>query len=138
MSADLAVQKAIRARLVASPAVTGLVPASSILDRNATPAPRPGIVIGDVQVIDEGTSIARTRERIFHTVHVWKTEPSREGVKEIMAAIRTAIRSARLELAAPYHCADWRVRSMRALSDPDGETSHGVMVVDVLAVEGST
>lgn len=135
MSADLAVQIAIRNRLVATTAVTDLVPASSILDRNATPAPRPGIVIGDAQVIDEGTSIERTRERVFHTLHIWKTEPSREGVKRIAAAVRDAIRSARLDLGAEYHCADWRVSSARTLSDPDGESSHSVMVVDVLAEE---
>ncbi|MDM8167154.1 DUF3168 domain-containing protein [Roseovarius sp.] len=135
MSVDLAVQKAIRARLVATPAVTDLVPASSILDRNARPAPRPGIVIGDAQVIDEGRSIARTRSRVYHTVHVWKTEPSREGVKEIMAAIRAAIRTGRLDLGPGYHCADWRVSSMRALSDPDGESSHGVMTIDCLVEE---
>lgn len=135
MSADLAVQIAIRARLAATSAVTDLVPASSILDRNAAPAPRPGIVIGDAQVIDEGTSIARTRERVFHTLHIWKTEPSREGVKQIMAAVRAAIRSARLDLGPGYHCADWRVSSGRVMSDPDGESAHGVMVVDVLADE---
>ncbi|WP_370158465.1 DUF3168 domain-containing protein [Salipiger bermudensis] len=137
MSADLAIQVAIRARLVATSAVTDLVPASNILDRNATPAPRPSIVIGEAQVVDEGRSIARTRERVFHTIHVWKTELSREGVKEIMAAARAAIRSARLDLGAQYHCVDWRVSSARAMSDPDGESSHGVMVVDVLAEEVS-
>jgi len=137
MSADLAIQIAIRARLVATSAVTDLVPASNILDRNATPAPRPSIVIGEAQVVDEGRSIARTRERVFHTIHVWKTELSREGVKEIMAAVRAAIRGARLDLGADYHCVDWRVSSARAMSDPDGESSHGVMVVDVLAEEVS-
>ncbi|GGG62783.1 hypothetical protein GCM10011415_06450 [Salipiger pallidus] len=135
MSADLAVQIAIRSRLVATAAVTDLVPTTAILDRNATPAPRPSIVIGDAQVVDEGTSIARTRERIFHTIHVWKTEPSREGVKRIMSAIRAAIRAERLDLGAGYHCVDWRISSTRALSDPDGETSHGIMVIDVLAEE---
>ncbi|MAY47159.1 MAG: hypothetical protein CML65_18140 [Rhodobacteraceae bacterium] len=135
MSADLVVQKAIRARLVATSAVTDLVPATSILDRNGAPAPRPGIVIGESQVIDEGNAIARPRERVFHTIHIWKTEPSREVVKEIMSAVRTAIRSGRLDLGPTYHCADWRVSSMRVMSDPDGESSHGVMVVDVLAEE---
>ena len=137
MSADLPVQIALRARLIASPAVTALVPAFSILDRNSTPAPRPSIILGEVQVIDEGDSIARTRERIVHTLHIWKTEPSREGVKQIMAAMRAAIRSARLDLGSGYHCADWRVSSMRALSDPDGESSHGVLTVEVLAEEVS-
>ena len=135
MSIDLAVQKAIRARLVASAEVTDLVPATAILDRNSTPAPRPSIVLGEAQVIDEGGSIARTRSRVYHTLHVWKTEPSREGVKTIMAAVRAAMRASRLDLGAGYHCADWRVSSMRAMSDPDGETSHGVMVIDLLVDE---
>ncbi|SFD17113.1 DUF3168 domain-containing protein [Salipiger profundus] len=138
MSADLAIQIAIRARLVATSAVTDLVPASNILDRNATPAPRPSIVIGEAQVVDEGSTIARTRERVFHTIHIWKTELSREGVKEILAAARAAIRSTRLDLGAEYHCVDWRVSSTRTMSDPDGESSHGVMVVDVLAEEVAT
>lgn len=138
MSADLAIQIAIRARLVATSAVTDLVPVSNILDRNATPAPRPSIVIGEAQVVDEGSTISRTRERVFHTIHVWKTELSREGVKEIMAAARAAIRSTRLDLGAEYHCVDWRVSSTRSMSDPDGESSHGVMVVDVLAEEVAT
>lgn len=135
MSADLAVQTAIRARLVGTSAVTALVPATSILDRNASPAPRPGIVLGEAQVVDEGDSIGRRRERVFHTVHVWKTETSREGVKLILAAIRDAIRAARLDLGPGYHCADWRVSSARTMSDPDGQTSHGVLVVECLAVE---
>lgn len=134
MSADLAVQKAIRARLISTPEVTALVPAASILDRNAAPAPRPGIVLGDAQTVDEGTDLARRRERVFHTLHIWKTEPSREGVKEISAAVQSALRSARLDLAPEYHCADCRVSSARTMSDPDGETSHAVLVVDVLAV----
>ncbi|WP_258552000.1 hypothetical protein [Paracoccus versutus] len=40
--------------------------------------------------------------------------------------------AARLTLAAPLHCADARVSSMRFLRDPDGEHSHGVVVVEVL------
>ncbi|MFD1341455.1 DUF3168 domain-containing protein [Litorisediminicola beolgyonensis] len=135
MSVDLAVQIAIRKRLVATTAVTDLVPASSILDRNASPAPRPGIVIGKAQVVDTGTSLQRNRSRVYHTIHVWKTEPSREGVKAIMAAIRAAIRSERLDLGVGLHCADWKVSSTRAMSDPDGESSHGVMVVEVLVLE---
>jgi hypothetical protein len=135
MSADLAVQKAIRARLIDTSAVTALVPATSILDRNARPAPRPGIVIGDAQEVDEGTSLSRTRTRVFHTVHVWKTEPSREGVKIIAGEILKAIRGARLDLGANYHCADWRVSNTRTMSDPDGETSHAVIVVECLVEE---
>ncbi|WP_297775612.1 DUF3168 domain-containing protein [uncultured Roseovarius sp.] len=135
MSVDLAVQIAIRTRLVTTQTVTDLVAATSILDRNKRPAPSPSIILGDVQVLDEGNSLARSRSRVYHTIHVWKVEPSREGVKAISGAIRTAIHSARLDLGPDFHCVDWRVSSMRALNDPDGETSHGIVTVDVLAEE---
>ncbi|SDY18175.1 DUF3168 domain-containing protein [Citreimonas salinaria] len=135
MSVDLAVQKAIRARLAATSTVTALVPATSIIDTNGRPAPRPSIILGEAQVVDQGDSIARTRSRVYHTLHVWKTEVSREGVKTIAGAVRSAIHAGRLDLGAGYHCADWRVSSIRAMSDPDGESAHAVLVVDVLVEE---
>jgi len=132
MSAELAVQVALRLRLVSTPAVVALVPAVAILDSNQRPAPSPAIILGESQVIDEGTSIARTRERVYHTVHIWKREPSLAGVKAICGAIRSAIMAGRLDLGAAYHCADARVSMMRQMRDGDGETSHGVVTVDVL------
>lgn len=137
MSEDLAVQKAIRARLVASPTVTALVPAAAILDRNQRPAPDPSIILGESQEVDEGTSLQRDRTRIYHTLHIWKREPSLTGVKAICGAVRAALKADRLELDG-YHCADWHVSSGRCLRDPDGETSHGVMVVNVLVTGGAS
>ncbi|WP_323009833.1 DUF3168 domain-containing protein [Paracoccus sp. (in: a-proteobacteria)] len=132
---ERAVQVAIRARLVATPAVVTLVPAASILDRNQRPVPSPSIVLGESQAVDEGDSIARNRARVYHTLHVWKREPSLEGVKVICAAIRRAIHAGRLDLGAGFHCADVRVSSMRQMRDPDGETSHGVVTVEALVEE---
>ncbi|WP_320176709.1 DUF3168 domain-containing protein [Roseovarius pacificus] len=137
MTEDLAVQKAIRARLVASSTVTALVPAAAILDRNQRPAPDPSIILGESQEVDEGTSLQRDRTRIYHTLHIWKREPSLAGVKAICGAVRTALKADRLELDG-YHCADWNVSSARYLRDPDGETSHGVMVVNVLVTGGAS
>ena len=133
MSVDLAVQKAIFGRLLATPAVTALVPPYAILDRNKTPAPSPGIVLGEVQVVDPGTSLARDHERVFHTLHVWKAEESLVGAKRILGAIKAAIKSARLNLGPDFHCVDWKVAAERIMRDPDGETSHGVLVIEVLA-----
>lgn len=137
MSVDLTVQKALRARLVATQAVTDLVPAVSILDRNQRPAPSPSIILGETQVLDEGDSFERTNSRVFHTIHVWKREPSLQGVKEICGAIRSAIHFGRLFLDAGYHAADCKVSSIRTLRDRDGETSHGVVTVEVLVCEVS-
>lgn len=135
MSAALALQKALRARLVATPSVVALVPADAILDRNQRPVPIPSIVLGEAQVIDDGDDLQRRRVRIHHTVHIWKREPSLEGVTAISAAIRSAVRSARFDLGLGFHGADVRVSDMRAMRDPDGETSHGIVVVEAIVEE---
>lgn len=135
MGVDLAVQRAIRARLVGSAEVTALVPATSIVDSHQQPAPRPGIVLGETQLADEGSSLQRAHTRVWHTIHVWKREPSLEGAKEICAAIRAALMNGRLALAPGFHAADLRVSTIRALRDPDGETSHGIVTVQCLVAE---
>jgi hypothetical protein len=125
MSADLAFQIALRARLTGTPAVTDLVPAASILDRHQRPVPMPSIVLGETQLVDEGTSLKRRHLRLYHILHVWRREPSLEGVKGISAVVRAAVHAGRLDLGSGLHCADLRVSSIRHLRDPDGETSHG-------------
>ncbi|UXT56957.1 DUF3168 domain-containing protein [Agrobacterium fabrum] len=135
MSAELALQKALRARLSSSGDVVALVPAASILDRNERPNPRPSIVIGEGQSVDEGESIARKLTRVYLDLHVWVEEPSTEISKRIASAVRRAIQSAKLQLDPGYHCADCRVRGSRFLRDPDGKTSHAVVTVDALVQE---
>lgn len=140
MSADLAVQKAIRFRLTASAAVTEDVPAENILDRNARPAPDPSIVIGEGQSVDE-ERLARNVQRVYLDLHIWKKEPSTAGVKAIAGAVRSAIHSADLgtlnAFGVAYCFGDCLVRSMRFLRDPDGETSHAVVTVETLVSEVS-
>lgn len=135
MNAALALQKALRARLVAASAVTSLVPAASILDRNQRPAPSPSIILGEAQVVDEGDALDRQRVRVYHTLHVWKTEPSLVGASQIVGAIRKALAGARLVLDPGFHCADHRVADLRLMRDPDGETSHGIVTVEALILE---
>lgn len=129
-----AVERAIHARLVNSPAVIALVPINHILDRHARPAPDPAIILGEDQVIDTHETIARDTVRVYSTLHIWKRELSFEGVKAITGAIRRAIgRTSRLSLGdTEFFCADCRVDSARYLRDPDGETSHAVIVLNSL------
>lgn len=135
MSAELALQKAVRARLVATSQIGTLVPAANILDRNERPNPRPSIVIGEGQSVDEGDSIARTLTRVYLDLHVWVEEPSTETSKRLSGAIRTAIKFAKLTDLDGYHFADCRVRGSRYLRDPDGKTSHAVVTIDALVQE---
>lgn len=135
MSAELALQKAIRARLIADATVTNVVPAANILDRNERPNPRPSIVIGEGQSVDEGDSIARTRTRVYLDLHVWVEEPSTEISKRIAGAIKRSV-TERLDMAQDhFHCADCRVRGSRFMRDPDGKTSHAIVTIDALVQE---
>ena len=134
----LAVQKALRARFIATPAVTTLVPADNIGDQNARPAGSPAIVLGEDQVLETNDRIDRSVVRVVSTIHIWKVEPSTEGVKEIAGAIRRAIGRVRnpLELADPDHVAgDCRITRTQFLRDPGGEMSHGVVVIETKVQE---
>lgn len=134
MSATLAVQKALRARLVATGAVTALVPAANILDRNSRPAPDPSIVLGEDQLVDGGF-VDRAPVRVYSTVHLWKREAGLTGVKTIAGAIRAAIRSGRIPNTDGYSFGDCFVSQERFLRDPDGETAHGVVTIETLVSE---
>lgn len=135
MSPELALQKAIGDRLVATNGVVTLVPAANILDRNERPAPRPSIILGEAQTVDDGDSIARNRHRVYSDLHIWITEPGTTKAKAVGWAIRLAIHSARLDLGPGLHCTDARVSSQRFLRDPNGVDCHGVVTVEALVVE---
>jgi hypothetical protein len=134
VSAALALQKALRARLVATPAVTALVPADNILDRHRLPAPSPAIVLGETQEIDDG-AMFRGRTRVWHTIHVFRRELSLEGVTTIAAAVRKAVHAERLALEPGFHCIGAHVSSVRTMREAGDETSHAVVTVEAVIEE---
>ncbi len=129
MTPEIALQKAVRTRLISEPSLTSLVPATSILDRNERPAPDPSIIIGEGQSRDDGDSIARRLTTVFMDLHVWKKEPSTAGVKAIAGAVRKAINGPKFGPVDGFHFVDAYVSSARFLRDPDGETSHAVVTI---------
>ncbi|MCV9997679.1 DUF3168 domain-containing protein [Pararhizobium sp. YC-54] len=135
MSPEIALQKAIRTRLVLTEDVVALVPAASILDRNQRPNPRPSVIIGEGQSVDEGESIGRALTRVYADLHVWVKEPSTEVSKAIAGAIRNAVRIGRFAGVDGFHFADCRIANTRFLRDPDGETSHAVVTVEAIVEE---
>ena len=135
MSVSLALQIALRERLISTTAVTALVPAASILDRNQRPAPSPSIILGESQALEIGRDTDRKRTRVIHTAHVFNREPGLAGVQEIAGNMREALNWQRLQLTAPFQCVTARVSSIRALRDPDGETAHAVVTVEALINE---
>lgn len=130
---SLALQAAIRARLVASKAVTAIIPATAIVDRNATPALDHSIVIGEA-ITGPDDGLARNRHIVVADVHIWRREPSLVGSKQAVGAIREALSDGPLAVAG-FHVADLRIASTRFLRDPAGTHSHGVLSLEARLVE---
>jgi len=132
---ELAIQKAIYKRLTTTPEVLSLVPLTNILDRNQLPKVDPLILIGNDQLVEDGSDVRRCIWRVFSTLDIWKVENGLTGSKAISGAIRQAIRNGKPELDTGYHCIDWHVSTTRFLRDPDGEHSHGVLTIESLVLE---
>lgn len=125
MEASLELQKAIRSRLAAATAVTSLVPATSIVDRNGTPATFPSIILGEGQTVPGG-DIARRRHDVFLDLHIWQKETGLAFAKQVSGAIRDALTDTQWT-ATGLHIADLYVTSSRFLRDPSGTYSHAVL-----------
>lgn len=132
MSVELAIQVALRGRFIATAALTALVPAANIVDRSSLPPLDPSIVLGEVQVVDDGNSMKRDRLRVYSTIHIWKREESLSGIRAIGWAIRSAVRPGRLDLGSNFQCGDCFISTTRNMRDPDGVTAHGVVTVETL------
>ncbi|CDZ53370.1 DUF3168 domain-containing protein [Neorhizobium galegae] len=135
MEPSLALQKAIRVRLVAATAVTSLVPAANIVDRNGLPAVFPCILIGESQTVPGG-DIARARHDVFVDLHIWQKETGLAFSKQVAGAIRDALKDANWT-ATGLHVADLYVTSSRFLRDPNGIHSHGVISLTANVVEAA-
>lgn len=130
----LALQTAVRARLLASPALTALVDGDAILDRHRRPEGERQIIIG------EGIALyADSHDSFHHTVtldlHIWTREPGFTLAKEIAFAAREALRN------APWEAGGYVVHgatvSARFLRDPGGEFSHAVLSLDTYMKEAA-
>lgn len=128
--ASLAAQKFLRALMVARSALTALVPAANIFDRNSRPEAFPCIVLGEGQYVADDATCVEAGD-VYATLHVWTTENSFTACKSIVGEIRRAVRGADdvvdgFALSANFQDAIY-------LRDPDGVHSHGVVTVHLLA-----
>jgi Protein of unknown function (DUF3168) len=125
---SLDLQKAIRARLLASADLMALVPADSVLDSTGRPELMPCVGIG------EGQTVYRRFDSTTHaTLHVWMQEPGLTGSKAIVSTIVAALRvDAQIDgvlILDDFICHDLRVTQTQFLRDPHGSYSHGVVTV---------
>ncbi|RZN10286.1 DUF3168 domain-containing protein [Bradyrhizobium genosp. SA-3] len=125
---SLALQKAIRSRLIASPELMALVQAEHVLDANGRPEIMPAVYIG------EGQTIFRRWDATTHaTLHVWFAEPGlvqcKEAVSAIVAALRVDAQADGVLQIDGFTVHDMQATQTRYLRDPHGSFSHGIVSV---------
>ena len=133
MEPSLALQAAVRARLVASSALVSLVPAANVRDVNGKPAVFPCIIVGEGQT-SPGGDIARKRHDAFLDLHIWATEGGLVTSKQVAGAVRAALIDTNWNFTG-LHVADLHVTSSRFLRDPDGLHSHAVISLSAIVKE---
>jgi len=134
MSAALALQKAIRARLVSDPGVLALVPAGNIIDGHGGPKSFPAILIGEDLETASDLTMDRRHITVYLTLHAWSHEPGMTDVKAIVEAIRKAIQTP-VQIEAPDRLIDLRFEAARFVRDVDTLTAHGVVTLEAVVEE---
>ena len=128
---SLDLQQAVRARLVTSPAVTALVPVSSIFDRSRRPEAFPCVILGEGQTVNEALTYGRQHVRCYLDVHIWTHADALSSVKAISGPVVAALRGERLALGGAY-CIDQLISHVRFMRDPAGEHAHAVVTLETL------
>jgi hypothetical protein len=125
---SLDLQKAIRARLLASAELMSLVPPDNIMDANGRPELMPCVNIGEGQTI-----YRRFDSTSYATLHVWFQEPGLVNAKTATNAIADALTvDAQIEGVLTldnFVCLDLRPTQTRFMRDPHGSYSHAVITV---------
>jgi hypothetical protein len=133
---SLDLQKAIRARLLASAELMALIPpvqlngqsVDSITDATGRPERIPCVQIGEGQTV-----FRRFDSTSYATLHVWFQEPGLVQCKQAVSAIAEALRvdaqiSGVLRLDN-FVCHDLAVTQTRFMREPKGNYSHGIVTV---------
>jgi hypothetical protein len=130
----LALQGALRAALVASPALDALVPADHIRAGAIRPERLPSVVFADAQVEFLGCAAGSQRlARVFLTLHIWAQEDGADTARAIGAAVYQALEFGPLD--TPEIAVDeWTPPRLVWLRDPKPELSltHGVMTLEAV------
>lgn len=123
---SLELQRVIVATLKADTGVNALV-AGRIYDRVPAPVTFPYVVIGDDQTTAAHAECFEGSTQVFSSLHAWSRAVGKVEAKSIAGAIVKALNGAALELTG-YRCVLIEHDNTQHLGDPDGITSHSVVV----------
>lgn len=131
---SLAIQRAIRARLAADPAVTALVPAERIFDGRWRTDQLPCIIVGEGSVNYSNEYTETYYNEVYLDVHVWAREEGFEQTKEICGAIRNCLKQAPWSVDS-YFVQGISPSNARFIRGKDAENAHAIISVDAVMQE---
>jgi hypothetical protein len=129
----VALRTAIRAALIASPAVAALVPAAHIRAGSTRPEHFPTIIMSDGQTVFLGNgSGSQYLARVFVDLHIWAIEDGADTAKAIGFAVCNALKEA--PATSGFSIDEFSLPSVHWMRDPDPATSYTHGVINVEAV----
>ena len=127
----LALQTAIRARLVTDPAVTALVEPDHIRSGSPRPDHVPCVIMADSSTTLHGHDYRAQRAAWVHLdLHTWARGAGQDAAKELSHAVRFALDEP-LRIKGG-ECDHFEVERVVYPRDPDPSLGHGVLSVEAL------
>lgn len=130
----LALQTAIRSRLIGKPEVTALVAPGNIRSGSTRPDNTPCIIMSDGTTALHGYDYTAQRTAwVYLDLHIWTLDAGQDAVKEIAGTVTAALSKHGItnEITGGY-CDQFRVTSCKFPRDPNPEYGHAVLSVEAL------
>lgn len=128
----LALQTAIRSRLVNKPEITALVPASNIRSGSTQPNQKPCIILSDGNTSLHGHDYTAQRTAwVYLDLHIWTLNTGQDAAKEIAGVVMSSLSKENLLIEGGY-CDQFRITNTRFPRDPDPAYGHGILSVEAL------
>lgn len=128
----LALQIAIRSRLIKKPELIALVPADNIRSGSTRPDKTPCIVMSDGNTSLHGHDYTAQRTAwAYMDLHIWTLDAGQDAAKEIAGVVMATLDKRNLLIDGGY-CDHFRVRKSRFPRDPDPKYGHGILSMEAL------
>ena len=128
----LALQTAIRKRLLDKPEVLALVPADNIRSGSTRPDKTPAIIIADGSTTLHGNDYrAQSAAWVYLDLHVWTLDAGQDAAKQIAGTVAAALSKYNLPIDGGY-CDHFKVTDIRHVRDPNPAYGHSVLSVEAL------
>ena len=132
---SLALQTAVRGRLLDTLAVTSLVEPAHIVEGWTRPGHFPTVLFGAAQTVPAGRSGSWRHVWVYLDLHVWTLEGGTEGARAIANAIDHALVAPLTVPGFQLIDGNFNVTDTRFMRDPSEAHGHGIVSVAALLGE---